>query len=719
MLGAALSISVTLIRLADAMLKKIEFASGLVRDDTPLAAEGGWIDADKVRFRQGKPQTIGGWTRGCATQFDAVARGAKSWVDLEGRKFLAFGTANKLYLFYDGQLRDITPSYRAEGVLIDPFSTEEDSDVIKVSHDSHGLNVGDAVIFSFADAVGGLTIDGSYTVVSLLDRNTYTITAASAASSTAVGGSSVDFTVAWANGNTNEITVWSLDNFGEILLACRRGGALYAFQPAAEYPEIVYNGQFTTASGDGWIFGRSANNSGGWSYNSDGKFAQCTPSSPVSSNNLSQNVEGLLKAGYMYRISFDLVRNAGTLKFRINAGDAPSVIDVGEASAVINTTGTYSRLFVAPADAKDIVFSADDDFNGQVDNVSIVLEDVAYHVNQAPQIIEGMFVDPNRFVVLFGTYEADGDYNSMLLRWSSQENFRLWIPDAENTAGELSVGRGSKIVGALASRQQNLIWTDEALYSMQFSGSTNGYSIRMLGAGCGLIGINAAVEQNGTSFWLSNDGNFYVFQGAVPQIIQCRIRKDVYDNISRANSDKIFAGVNSEFSEIWWFYPDTRDGTECSRYAAFNWIENHWTSGSMGRTAWVPLGVMSSPVAFGTDRYLYLHETGKTANGSAIQAFVESSYFDIEDGDTFLTIKSIVPDFDDQVGTTKFRVFTRMFPNGSELTAGPFDVQSTTQVIHFRRMARQAKIRISSESNPSFWRLGALRLDVDKTGVKR
>lgn len=714
------------------MLSKVEFAAGIVKDETPLSAEGGWVDADKVRFRQGRPETIRGWEVASPVPFSGIARGGHAWTSLLGDKQVAFGTANNLYAYSGGQITDITPNH-SEGVVHDPFSTTSGLPSVTVTIAEHGLAAGQSITFQHSATVGGLPLNGTFTVATVITRDTFTINAGSPASSTEAGGGYVDYAAALMGGLENGSggrgygtgaygvgnyglppvldfmpATWALDNLGEILLAVRRGSPLFAWQPQAEYPNVALNGDF--AVDESWAKGS------GW----DISFGAARKASSVASN-LSQNIVGAVKGGYVYRIGFDFTRTAGALKFRINAGETPAVIDVGEASSPMSVSGSYSRIFVMPADPSDIVFEADSDFVGTIDNVSLTIEKKAYIVSEAPRSIAHMFVAPQGVVVAIGTYEIDGDYNPNAVRNCDIGNFRGWVPDTGNLASEIILrGGGGRLVRGMATRQQNLVWGDDGLFRLTWQGTAGAaFSADLLGTGCGLIGANAAAEHNGIALWLSSNGNFYIFQGGVPQVIDCRLRRDVVDHIAPAQEEKIFCGVNAEFSEAWWFYPDDRDGSECSRYAAFNWIENHWTCGTFARTTWIKGGMLGYPLAFGTDGYIYIHERGDTANGSPFAAYLQSSAFDIEDGNNLITIKGIVPDIEEQRGALNFSIKTRYWPNGSEYDPAIYTAAVDTRYLHMRRSGRQAAIRLASEAGPMFWRLGALRLDVQKSGAQR
>lgn len=715
-------------------LLKVQFGSGVIKDDTPLASEGGWVDADRIRFRQGMPQTIGGYEFASTDTFEGIARGGHSWADLLGQPQVAFGTAAKLYAFSGGALIDITPPI-SEGVLINPFEMKSGSPTVTVIDDEHGLSAGQTVTFRNADAVGGLTIDGPYQVARIITRGRYEITAASNATGAATGGGNVDFVAQMSPGLVDgtgglgygtggysvgpygvpSVTdflpaVWSLDHFGENLLANRRGGPLYQWQPGSVTANpLLLNPDFASdtvwAKGTGWTI------SGGAARKASGTAAA-----------LSQNVQGVMTPGKVYRATFDILnRTAGTIKLQINAGTTtPVLIDVGQASTPINKNGSYSRLFIAPADTIDAALVADGAFVGAVDSFQIVEETKAYRINEAPTRIDSFFVDPNGFVVLLGTEELDGDYNPMLVRWSGQRNVRQWIPNTDNLTREIALAKGGRLIGGLASRQQNLIWSDDALYSMQFTGDADlVYSFPLLGTGCGLVGRHGAAEHNGIAFWLGNNGNFYIFQGAIPQVIDCRVRAYVVENIAPAQEEKVFAGINGEFSEVWFFYPDQRDGGECSRYAAFNWIENHWTIGTFNRSTWIPRGVVSSPIALGTDNRIYYHEIGTTANGAALGDFIESADFDIQDGDTLLAITRLVPDFERQLCPIDITLTTKLWPNAPDMQSSVHRAMQASTMLNMRRLGRQARIRLASVGAPSSWRFGALRMDTIQTGARR
>lgn len=701
-------------------LNKLDFASGLVKDDTAYTAKGGYVDGNNVRFRQGKPQTRGGWEIVATTAFNGLARGIKAWSDLTGSPQLAFGTASNLFVLTGGQIIDITPPL-IETVLANPFTTVLGSSAVTVAQTEHGFAVGQPVTFGNGAPVGGLTLNGPYTVATIVSRNSYTITAGGNATSSATGGGTVDVTAPLQAGNVDGLgglgygtggygqgpyglpsisdflpRVWSLDNFGEVLLANPRGGALFAWQPAVTYPNVATG---TWATGTGWTAGGTA--------------------SAGTASNYSQNVVNALRGGYLYRVTFTAAISAGTVRFQVNAGTpSPALIDLGPASIAISRAGTYTRTFVCPANPSDIVFAKDSAFAGSITDVTLALESKAFRVLEAPTRIDGMFVDPHRSVVTAGTIGANGTYNPLLLRWSDLANFHNWTAGTGSFSGEIAIAGGGRIVGGLPSRSTNLIWTDSALSAMQFN--TGGFSVNLVGTGCGLIGKFAVCEYNGVAFWLSTSGNFYKtafdFQGAIPQVIDCRIRADVFNNIAASQGEKVFASINAQFSEVQWFVPDQRDGNECSRTAVYNFVENHWTAWTEARSSWVDAGVFPYPIACGTDGNLYYHEKGTTANGMPLPNFLETAYFDIEDGGNLMITERFVPDFQGQKGNIDVVFSGKLWPNTSEVMMRSRTSMPTTRKLDFRLKARQAKIRFSSTAA---WRGGSWRIEAQKSGAQR
>lgn len=345
----------------------------------------------------------------------------------------------------------------------------------------------------------------------------------------------------------------------------------------------------------------------------------------------------------------------------------------------------------------------------------------ALPVANAPAIIDYMFVSPERIVVLLGTAEFGGAaYNPMLVRWSDQGNNTTWTPAPSNLAGEFPLSNGGKLMSGLVARGQNLLWSDIACYTMQFTGDVSSvFGIRCVGDGCGLISRKAAVASNSAVYWMSRD-NFYVFTGQVPQILPCSMRRDVFDNIYSGKEDISHAGWNTGYGEPWFFYADIRDATgEISRYAGMS-PDGNWFPGTFDRTAWVRAGVYPYPIAFSANRNIYNHEIPNAGNdGTAMDAFIESGFIDIGDGDTLYIVKRFVPDFKNQGPTVNLTLKTRKWANGPITVKGPYAAAPTAQKVDLRVKARQMAIRLESNAiPPAAWGLGAIEFDTQQTNEK-
>jgi hypothetical protein len=711
------------------MLVTINFQPGIVQDDSELVSENTFADGDKIRFRRNYAQPIGGWESAGGGAFEKPVRGAHAWAALTGDRVVAFGTADKLHSFFGGSIKDITPD-KAKGTLTNPFTTIIGSDQVLVTDIDHGLKIGDVATYSNADPVGGLTIAGPHPVTNVLTIDQYVIRSTQTATSDASGGGSVEFSVpldaglvdgvggtgfgtgsygvgtfGLASGGDINPRVWSIDNWGQNGVFVPRNGALYEWQPLAGYGELIRNGSFENANS--WSTGT------GWTI-ADGKAT--ATAGAISA--VVQNLSGVLTGGIVYEVSVDVTVTAGSLQLRVESSDiATGMITYGEP---IKKSGTYTRRFRADSRPSLLGYVKDAAFAGSIDNISVRVASKAYRIQSAPAYSTCMFVDPARFVVCCGTLEADGDFNGLLVRWSDQEDLESWIPDTDNVSGEYLLARGSRIVGALPGRGQNLIWTDDALYTMRFVGTTSDvFRFDLAGTGCGLIGKNAAIEHQGMVFWWARNGQFYIFQGGEPKVIPSTVSRAAWANLSASQGEKIYAAVNSEFNEIWWFYPDTRDGNECSRYVCYNWADGIWMTGKLPRTAWISAGVYAHPIGFGADGKIYFHERGKTANGATIDWRLLSGKFDIQDGDNLFRISKYVPDFEDQVGNVEVTLRFSQWSRGQTMSEVTRTITPGTSAINLRQIGRQCQIEWTPGANAQFARWGAQRFDVEKTGARR
>jgi hypothetical protein len=339
-------------------------------------------------------------------------------------------------------------------------------------------------------------------------------------------------------------------------------------------------------------------------------------------------------------------------------------------------------------------------------------------VSGAPTNITSMMVTPERFVVLMGTTEeVSGDYNPMLVRWCDQEDNTGWTTTATGEAGELELEGGSRLVAGMPGNQEQLIWSDTTLFAMRQTFDDLIWSFPIVGRNCGLRAQNGAAMINGVAYWMGQNA-FYSYDGGAVRTLPCPLDRDVFDNIAPGQSEKCFAGVNEQYGEVWWFYPDARDGNECSRYVMLNINDGTWSSGVMERTAWCHSAFLCHPVAASPDGEIYMHELGESADGGVIGASIETGLYDLADGENMLYLRGCMPDVADQEGGLRLTVYTRETARGAETTHGPYTLASNTEWIWFEARGRFVRYRIEGVSAPSYWRLGDMRFDVKPTGMR-
>lgn len=591
-------------------LTKIPYGAGIVKDDPALTAEGVWTDGDNVRFYRGRPEKIGGFVKLIASQVEGKARGLFAWSMNNGDPVLAIGTHRKLYVVTNEILTDITP-LRAEGSLSGPFATTNASATVTVTDTIHGLNVGDTVIFSGASAVGGITLNGAYLVVTIPTADTYTITHTSAASSTASGGGTV--------------------------------GYKYELSPGLEYG--------ATATG----YGVGPWGSGSWGTPRATTVVQ-TPRT-WSLSNWGQNMVAAPGGGDLYEW----------------------------------TAGTTDR--------------------------AVQVTTAAGYDEDAPGQITAMFVTPERFIVLLGTTEfGTGAYDPLLVRWNDQEIIDAWAPSALNLAGQQKLSTGSRIVGGCVSRMQNLIWTDVSLHSMRYLGDTEFiYGFDVLGTNCGLAGPHAYAERDGSAYWLTPAGEFYVYDGSAPRQLQCTVSRYVFDALVKTQVGAVWCGPNSAYNEIWWWYADDPTAPELNKYVAYSLTENAWFIGTMARTAWIDKTQVNRPIAVSPQGYIYVQETGVDADDAAFPAYITGAPFDIADGDQVTSIHRIVPDMTIE-GTVQVTLETRRWPQDQVEVSKTRAFTGSTRKIDIRAQGRQVSLSFAVSSPGDWFRLGDLRLDTTEAG---
>jgi hypothetical protein len=692
-------------------LSKILFKPGVNRENTRYTTEGGWYDGDKIRFRQGTPEVIGGWQRISASTFLGVCRSLWNWVTLGGLNLVGVGTNLKFYIEKGGAYNDITP-IRSTVTLTNPFTATLSSAVITVADTAHGCVTGDFVTFSGATGLGGnitaAVLNQEYSVT-VVNSDSYTITVGATANATDVSGSPGGGTVTtayqinvgpatsipltgwgagvwgagvWGTGGTSNavIRLWNQVNYGEDLIFGPRGGGLYYWDAT------------------------SGVNSRGVLLRNLGGTATITIASPAVVTSTILYNEG---AG----ISFS---TTGALPTGITAGTTYFVYDANgltfklldAAGAVVNTSGTQSGT------------------------QTITPQDIPLMQNYFT--VSGT----SRFIITYGV----NDYGSavqdpMLIRWSAQDDPYNWTPDATNQAGSIRLSHGSEIITAIQTRQEILTFTDSAVFSLQYLGPPTVWQTQLLGDNISIMSPNAVALASGVVYWMGVD-KFYAYDGRV-QTLNCDVRRYVFSNFNQSQSAQVFAGTNEGFNEVWWFYCSA-NSTAVDRYVVFNYFEKIWYYGTLGRTAWLDSGLRDYPLAATYTYNLVNHEQGlnnnETGTTTAIAANISSSEFDIQDGHQFGFVWRVLPDLTFETSSnsptaqlpTVTMTLYGLSNSGSGVTssAGANVAASATYVIteeftgqiYTRMRGRQMIFKIESNQINTTWQIGAPRIDIRADG---
>jgi len=701
-------------------LQKILFKPGVNKENTRYTTEGGWYDCDKIRFRQGNPEILGGWEPFSASNYLGVCRSLWNWVLLDGTNVIGVGTNLKFYIEQGGLYYDVTPIRATSTINNNPFVATNGSATITVTDTNHGCVTGDFVTYSGATGLGGnitATVLNAQYQVTVIDANSYTFTATATANATDAsgspgGGASVVATyqinvgpaipvpltgwgagtwgqsgTTWGNGgtSTSALRLWNQINYGEDLVYGPRGGGIYYWNAS--------NGVTTR----------------GVLLNSLGGTVTFTSASPTVVTSTILYTEGAaiqfaattaLPTGISAATTYYVFEvNGLTFKLLDSAGNAVNTSSTG--------TGVYVSLIV-----------------------------------DVPTIQSNMTVsDTSRFLIAFGC----NDYGSavldpMLIRWSAQDDVYNWTPDPTNQAGFVRVSHGSEIVTIVQTRQEVVVFTDSSIYSLQYLGPPYVWVPQLLGDNISIMSPNSAVIASGIVYWMGVD-KFYSYDGRV-QTLNCDLRRYVFQDLNQEQALQVFCGTNEGFNEVWWFYCSA-NSTTVDKYVIYNYLEKIWYYGTLERTAWLDSGLQPYPIAAKyasatTSGNLINHETGlndnTTGTATAIDAYISSSEFDIGDGHNFGFVWRVLPDltFENAESTptgTLPSVTMTLYGlansgSGVTSTAAQPVAKSNTYVITeqftgqiFTRMrGRQMIFKIGSNQVNTCWQLGAPRIDIRPDG---
>jgi len=627
--------------------QKLQFKPGVNRDQTNYTNEGGWYECDKVRFRSGMPEKIGGWLKTTPEFMLGFCRQLFGWITSFADNFLACGTNKKVYIEVGGYFYDITPLRPTVPTLTTPvtdncITTVNNSSTVTIIAVGSDADVGNYIDISGATAVGGIPatlLNTTHEVQTVINVNAFTIVVGANATSSATGGGT---------------------------------GITLDFE--------IDTGYGFTTLGYGWGTSTWGSNFG-WGLSSP---------DPV---NLPQ------QDWWFDQFDNDLVMNIRNGPIYYWARGTNATPDIA-----LNTRATLLSSLAGAADVP----------------------------NKAMQILVSQ---NDRHLLAFGCQPYAGgpdDYDRLLIRWASQDQPEMWTPQVTNTAGFIRVSRGSQIVRAVPTKQEILVFTESTLSSLQFTGTSDVFSLQEIGDNLSIIGSRAVTVVNNMTFWMGLE-KFYVYTGRV-ETLPCTLRNYVFNDINLNQSDQIICGTNEGWNEVWWMYPSAQSNFN-DRYVIYNHLERIWYYGTIDRSAWLDSPLRDYPQAVYTDpnaelSFLYDHENGTNNDGAPMTAYIQSSDFDLMDGDQFVLTRRMIPDvnFDGSTANNpeaNFIIRPRNFP-GSSFYSNASNTQRViqttvnqfTEQVFIRARARQLALKIESTGLDTQWQLGSPRLDMRPDGKR-
>ena len=761
-------------------LTKLEFRPGINKESTSYANEGGYYSCDKVRFRSGYAEKLGGWVNQSSNTFKGICHTLWNWVTFGGSNLLAVGTNAKYYIENGGTYFDVTPIASSGVIAANPFTTSNGSLLVTVTHSGHASTIGTYVTFSGvanSGVINGINLDGEFEIVATPTSNSYQIVAPNVATGSGSGG-------------------------GSLVIAQLQ----------------VPAGLSTYSGGVGW--GKPPWSAGGWGS----ATAAGTDLRLWSQDNFNDDLIFNYRRGPIYYWALDLANYARarllsdianeTVRATTTATFSASVTTITvadptgiESGAVLVGTGLAAGTYVTTDydGGFSVPISATTTASAAISTITI-----SYAGRHIPeQTAQVLTSSVSNFTIAFGSNPYSpatftSDFDPMLVRWSDADNAYDWVPTALNQSGEQLLSSGSFIQCAVDTRQEILIWTDAALFSMQYLGPPYVWGINLLMDNVSIISPNAAITVNNVTYWMGVD-KFYMYSGRV-ETLPCTLRQYIYTDINTSQYGQIVCGTNEGYNEVWWFYPSA-DSLVNNRYVIYNHLERIWYYGTIDRTAWLdspglrtyPLGVFSlqssyldtainssvtsislvdassypneGTITIGSEQITYTGKTGNTLTGCVrgvnnttgashiqyspvsfkvpnqvmfhelgnddvsqssalpIEAYIESSDFDISDGETFGYVWRMLPDLTfagSNAGSPSVTLTVRPRQNsGSNYSnadsptvtrTATIPIQQYTGQVYTRVRGRQMAFRLDSTELGVAWQMGAMRIDVKPDG---
>lgn len=703
-------------------LKKIIFKPGVNRENTRYTTEGGWYECDKVRFRQGTPEKIGGWVQLSANTFLGVCRALWNWITLGGANLISVGTNLKYYIEVGGGYNDITPlKYTtATDTVNNPFDTTITSNVITVNDIGSNVQIGDLVdisgVTTALDGIPAIEFNTRHVVTNRIDADTYEIEVLTNATAGASGiGGNVTF---------HYVKYW-----------------------------VELTNPYTTVNGSNVVTVNAPSHGG-----ITGNFVTLIP--PITFNNVTIDGEYQITVINSGTYTIEVSTNANASSTYVGTAFAQYQIDVGPEFQVplfgwgagpwggggwgVGESLLYGlRLWSQTNFGEDLVFAPRGgglyywDATSGVNARGVNAASLVGASDVPTTLLYTTVSDASRFVFAFGC----NDYGSptidpMLIRWSDQESVTMWTPQPTNQAGSLRLSHGSEIYSAIQVRQEIVVFTDSSVYSLQYLGPPAIWGSQLLGDNISIIGPNAAALASGVLYWMGRD-KFYKYDGSVTTL-SCDLRQYIFSDINLSQEFQVFASTNEGFNEVWWFYCAAGE-TEINRYVVYNYLENIWFYGTLGRSAWLDTGLRDYPIAATYANNLVYQENG-VDDGTTLPAvpfysYIQSSEFDIDDGHNFGFIWRILPDITFRQSTISDpQVTMTLLPlqnSGSGYNTPPsvggdddatvvrsttVPVEQFTGQVYVRVRGRQLVFKVEGNQLGLQWQLGAPRIDIRPDG---
>jgi hypothetical protein len=710
-------------------IQKIALKPGVYREGTSYSAEGQFYDGDKIRFRSGNAEKIGGWVRLANTTFLGTSRSLWNWSTLDGKNLLGIGTNLKYYIEFGGTYNDVTPIRKVVDPMLgpvppssgNPFATAYSTLTSGITSTQSSLTLTSAA--SFSPNGGVILIDSEqifYSQVSGnillgLSRGFNGTTAAAHLSGAGVGSSTVIVTDVNHDATDNDFITYSGVT-----------GPIGGIAASSFNQELQVFRYISTAR---------------YSINATNP----TTGAPVFSTSAASGGGTVAIAEYQVNTGLDVYivgLGWGADPWSAGGWGSPATIGVGQQLRLWTADNYGEDLIIAPRNGGIYYWDATLGLTERAEKLSTLSTAAGYSGQFVPTETAEVVTSPTEsFVIAMGANpydptDANTPFDPLLVRWSDQENPFEWVPAITNQSGELRLSLGNYIVGSSTTRQEILIWTDGALYSMQYLGPPYVWGFNVLADNISIMSPNAMTTANNVTYWMGRD-KFYVYSGRT-ETLPCALRQYIFNDLNLDQSYQVFSGSNEAYNEVWWFYC-SNGSTVINKYVIYNYLENLWYYGTMERTSWIDSSNRSSPMATDYNNRVLYHEVGTDdVSGTspvAINAHIQSADFDIGDGDRFAFVWRILPDINFNGSyidrpTVTMTVKPRRNAGAAYGVADvptvqsqdnytstrSYNIQQFDGQVYTRLRGRQMALRIESNEIGVAWQLGSIRIDVKSDG---